>query len=145
MIVTASFGATILGLVAIGQIKRSKGRLYGMPLAVFDTLVFPLLSLDAVVLAVGGLAWLALDWFLSRPNHPDMPGSVALGLALLLDLLLFAGPLAWINWRIIRGVWRNVTGHELPTKPVAGIPATPATRGGEMPPPTAGLAASPVT
>ncbi len=47
---TAAFGTTILGVVAIGQIKRSRGRLYGMPLAVFDALVFPLLLLDMVVM-----------------------------------------------------------------------------------------------
>jgi hypothetical protein len=49
---TAPFGTTILGLVAISQIRQSVGRLYGMPLAIFDTLVFPLLLLDALI--VGG-------------------------------------------------------------------------------------------
>jgi len=49
---TAPFGATILGLIAISQIRQSLGKLYGMPLAIFDTLVFPLLLLDALI--VGG-------------------------------------------------------------------------------------------
>ena len=49
---TAPFGATILGIIAISQIRQSVGRLYGMPLAIFDTLVFPLLLLDALI--VGG-------------------------------------------------------------------------------------------
>ena len=49
---TAPFGATILGLIAISQIRRSLGKLYGMPLAIFDTLLFPLLLLDALI--VGG-------------------------------------------------------------------------------------------
>ncbi|MDQ3441503.1 MAG: hypothetical protein M3478_14260, partial [Planctomycetota bacterium] len=46
---TAPFGATILGLIAISQIRQSAGRLYGMPLAIFDTLLFPLLLLDALI------------------------------------------------------------------------------------------------
>ncbi len=58
---TAPFGTTILGVVAIGQIKRSKGRLYGMPLAVFDALLFPLLLLDAIILvAVAAVTMTAL-------------------------------------------------------------------------------------
>ncbi|MGB7158600.1 MAG: serine/threonine-protein kinase, partial [Tepidisphaeraceae bacterium] len=50
---TAPFGATILGLVAINQIRQSRGRLYGMPLALFDTLLYPLLLLDTLI--VGGM------------------------------------------------------------------------------------------
>ncbi|HWB58318.1 MAG TPA: protein kinase [Chthoniobacteraceae bacterium] len=50
------FLATILGCVAIPQIRHSRGRLYGMWLAVFDGLFFPLLALDAL------MAWF---WFIS--------------------------------------------------------------------------------
>jgi hypothetical protein len=41
--VSAPFGTTILGWVAVSQIRRSNGRLYGMALAVVDGLIFPLL------------------------------------------------------------------------------------------------------
>jgi hypothetical protein len=51
---TAPFGTTTLGLVAIAHIRRSAGRLYGMGLAVFDALLFPLLALDAVLLYFWG-------------------------------------------------------------------------------------------
>ena len=42
-------GTTILGLISIRQIRRSAGRLYGLGLALFDTLLFPLLILDGVI------------------------------------------------------------------------------------------------
>ena len=53
---SAPFGTTILGLVAVSHIRHSGGRLYGMGLAVFDTLLFPLLLLD------GPLLFLVMTW-----------------------------------------------------------------------------------
>ena len=41
-------GTTVLGLVGISRIRRSRGRVIGLPLAVFDALLFPLLLLDLV-------------------------------------------------------------------------------------------------
>jgi hypothetical protein len=38
---TAPFGTTICGVVAIVQIRNSGGLLYGMPLAIIDALLFP--------------------------------------------------------------------------------------------------------
>ncbi len=46
---TAPFGTTILGSVALTQIRRSAGKLYGLGLALFDVLLFPLLALDALI------------------------------------------------------------------------------------------------
>jgi serine/threonine protein kinase/tetratricopeptide (TPR) repeat protein len=45
-------GTTILGWVAVAQIRRSAGKLYGMWLAVFDGLLFPLLMLDELIAVV---------------------------------------------------------------------------------------------
>ncbi len=45
---------TILGWLAISQIRRSAGKIYGMGLAVFDGLLFPLLVVDALI----GVFWL---------------------------------------------------------------------------------------
>ncbi len=42
------FGTTFLGWLAVVQIRRSAGKLYGLRLAVFDGLFFPLLLLDAL-------------------------------------------------------------------------------------------------
>jgi hypothetical protein len=47
--VTAPFGTTVLGLVAISSIRHSQGRLTGLPLALADALLFPLLALDSLV------------------------------------------------------------------------------------------------
>jgi hypothetical protein len=40
----------VLGLLAIGQIQKSNGARYGLSLALFDALLFPLLLLDFGVL-----------------------------------------------------------------------------------------------
>ncbi len=45
--------ATPLGLWAISKIRRSAGRLYGMGLAVYDTLLYPLLILDGLSIWAG--------------------------------------------------------------------------------------------
>jgi hypothetical protein len=55
---TAPFGTTLLGWVAIAQIRRSGGRLYGVGLAFLDGMLFPLLAL------AGLLAW-GWWWFYS--------------------------------------------------------------------------------
>ncbi|MCE5277624.1 MAG: biopolymer transporter ExbD [Planctomycetaceae bacterium] len=46
---TAPIGATICGAVAISRIRRSGGAMCGLPLAVADVLIFPLLLLDAII------------------------------------------------------------------------------------------------
>ena len=53
---TAPFGTTILGWIAVAQIRRSAGKLYGLGLAVFDGLFFPLLMLDALIAGGSALA-----------------------------------------------------------------------------------------
>jgi predicted Ser/Thr protein kinase len=45
------FGTTICGAVAVSRIRHSGGRLYGLGLAVFEALLFPLLLLDAAIMA----------------------------------------------------------------------------------------------
>ena len=51
--VLAALVGTFLGWIAVTQIRRSAGRLYGLGLAVFDGLLFPLLALNGVII------WLA--------------------------------------------------------------------------------------
>ena len=97
---TAPFGTTILGWVAVTQIRRSAGNLYGLWLAVFDGLLFPLLVLNlligdftyAILLAIGKLV------------APDLHGGPGTGLVILFSLLI-AIP---FDWLIIRRVWRVV-------------------------------------
>jgi len=46
---SAPIASTVLGLLAIGQIQKADGAKYGLSLALFDALVFPMLLLDGFV------------------------------------------------------------------------------------------------
>jgi len=83
--IAAPFGTTILGIVAITQIRHSAGRLYGMGLALFDALFFPVLALNIAIIAVLVLA--------------GMGGSEAVILTLVIGGLL--------DRFIIRWAWRR--------------------------------------
>jgi len=111
--IAAPFGTTIFGFVAIGQIRRSAGNLYGLPLAVFDALLFPLLLLDGLILvAVGAVTTAALVMTFQILGHDPNPllDVLAEGLGLGIGLPI----IALVDYRIVRGVWRNVTGFEPP-------------------------------
>ncbi len=99
---TAPTGTTLLGWVAVAQIRRSAGKLHGLWLAVFDGLLFPLLALDGLIVAAVGLGlWGAgLGW--KRTSPPTVPLSYLLFVAVLLGILLL------LDWLIIRRVWRAV-------------------------------------
>ena len=99
------FGTTLLGWMAVSQIRRSVGKLYGLGLAVFDGLLFPLLALDGVILTIGtGLGSFAKDWINQHGLHESVwndvvPFSIA---------LLIYGGIAIADYWIIRRVWRAV-------------------------------------
>jgi serine/threonine protein kinase len=84
---------TLLGGLAVLQIRRSAGILYGMRLAVFDGLLFPLLAVDA---AIGGFWRFLLK--AAALDHLRIP------ICALLTLVTIAG----IDFFIIRWVWRTV-------------------------------------
>jgi hypothetical protein len=50
---TAPIATTVLGLLAIGRIQRSEGHLYGLSLALFDALLYPLMLLDILIFWIG--------------------------------------------------------------------------------------------
>jgi len=50
--VPAILGTTILGIVSVTHIRHSTGRLYGMGIALFDALFFPLLALNIAIAAL---------------------------------------------------------------------------------------------
>ena len=95
---TAPFGTTILGWIAVSHIRHSAGKLYGMGLAVFDGLFFPLLALDG---AIVGMVFLGL-WLLDQVFHI----SLRPGIFLLAPFVLVV--VALIDFVIIRAVWRAV-------------------------------------
>ena len=108
----AIFGTTILGWVAVSQIRRSEGKLYGMGVAMFDGLIFPLLVLDA---AVFGLAYLVVTLlaklpYFSASGDGGIGGGIAIGyqIAMLTFIWLGSGTLFSLvaDFLIIRRVWR---------------------------------------
>jgi predicted Ser/Thr protein kinase len=97
---TAPFGATILGWLAVSDIRRSRGRISGLPLAVFDGLFFPLVVLDVFVfLGVRN----GFHWFTATQLDPSFknppPELVTLGALLVCAL---------VDFLIVRRVWRAV-------------------------------------
>ncbi len=107
---TAPIGISILGWLAVSQIRRSAGRLYGLWLAVFDGLLFPLLALTALVIGLPFSAWkLGL---VPANGFGHTKGLIVLTIVASLVVAV------WLNIYIIRRVWRAVN------KPGGAAPAT---------------------
>ncbi|MEO7298030.1 MAG: serine/threonine-protein kinase [Verrucomicrobiota bacterium] len=104
----APFGASILGWIAVSQIRRSAGKIYGLWLAVFDGLLFPLLAVNGFV----GAIWFTVlkfvvAWLDSRHLSPwDGRGFDHLLTAIWVLLTVESSVL--VDWLIIRRVWRAV-------------------------------------
>lgn len=117
----APFGTTLLGWLAVGDIRRSRGRVGGLPLAVADGLFFPLLGLDAALyLGLSG----AFYWFTAQfldPSFQNPPRSlVTIGVTLICALL---------DFMIIRRVWRALR-LDRPQPPMAANPGWNIARAG---------------
>jgi serine/threonine protein kinase len=101
--VFAPFGTTFLGIISLTQIRHSAGRLYGLGLALFDTLLFPLLALDFLI---GGF-WYQLLRSIAQ-YHPrgfslySSEGEPSMSLVLLLSVPFFVV----IDFLIIKKSWR---------------------------------------
>jgi len=80
---------TVLGVVAIGHIRRSAGMIYGMGLALFDALVFPLLALDLALIAGACL------------------GASGVGVKVLVGLALGLAAAAVADAGLVRLAWRR--------------------------------------
>ncbi|MBT4867775.1 MAG: serine/threonine protein kinase, partial [Planctomycetaceae bacterium] len=102
----APFGTTILGTIAISDIRHSQNRLVGLPLAVGDALLFPLLLLDVLIcFVVAALVSIGIstiqDVMGIEGSHAGvnvmLPMLVALPMAILVDVL------------ICRAVWRKAS------------------------------------
>ena len=111
--ITAPFGTTILGWIALSQIRRSAGRLYGLGLAVFDGLLFPLLTLDGLAFAVCAIVIRILRGLPGTLSEKEVR-LAAIGLGLMTLALV-----AWLNFLIVRAVWRAVN------IPADGAPSPP--------------------
>ena len=110
-------GTTLLGWVAVTQIRRSAGRLYGMWLAVFDGLLFPLLLFDGVFAwVVTGLARIFVEFNsnFSNLNNPQVHPPLTTRLANLFAQYHELAPLIAVlivlavDYLVIRAVWHAV-------------------------------------
>jgi serine/threonine protein kinase len=100
---TAPFGTTAMGLLSISDIRHSRGRLIGMPLAVADTLCFPLLLLDCLIVAA--VLLIAYYAFVDQLGTQDMFDPMVLAPILLITLLLCA----IVDFLLVRATWRGAT------------------------------------
>ena len=103
--VLAPLGTTILGSMALSRIRRSNGSVIGLPLALADTLFFPLLAMD--VLLVLGWVLLTRNIFPQRSSGDLGPWldllsrMIVYGLPILIALGLDVAIAFW-SWRAAR-------------------------------------------
>jgi hypothetical protein len=102
--ILAPFATTILGCVAISQIRHSRGRLYGLALALADALLFPLLALDAILVAAFLFAF-RLFFYRNIPED-DYKNIYYLILILIVFLII---PLS--NYLLVKRIWRKISQH----------------------------------
>lgn len=117
-ILIAPVGVPILGYVGLNRIRHSRGRLYGLGMALFDLLFFPLLALDALI----GWCWYAA---LTGRLYPKTWEEIAsAGIVLVLTVVTSAV----VDFLIVRAVWRAVSrpvGDTPQRKPTVSAPPLP--------------------
>lgn len=102
----APFGVTILGSIAISQIRRSAGQIYGLGMALFDALLFPLMLLDGAILfgfmGVSKMLLSASTTTSAGGGTVTMTpgGGLPVGLGLILCIV--------VDWIIVKRTWRSV-------------------------------------
>ncbi|MDB6170867.1 MAG: serine/threonine protein kinase [Chthoniobacteraceae bacterium] len=117
---TAPFGTTILGWVAVSQIRRSQGRLSGLGFALFDGLIFPLLVLDSLIFL-----------FAARGIGPVLERLLTESGWRLSDLrlpiygMLIVGVCGLVDYLIVRRVWQSMN-------PAPLVSSAPTQRGGNL-------------
>ncbi len=99
----APIGTTILGWVALGHIKRSRGTLYGLPLAFADAIFFPMLLLHGAMAVLLGLLLVTL---MKMAGVNTGLGSAEMGLVAMLPLIA--------DFFIVRALWRKLAGKREP-------------------------------
>jgi predicted Ser/Thr protein kinase len=106
---TPMFATTILGMVSITQIRHSAGRLYGIGLALFDTLLFPLILLNIIMFGVfaGNIVQIPLGPYYGK---------------YVIFAVIFACPL--LDFLIIRWAWRKANAGPEPAQgeQISGTP-----------------------
>ncbi len=101
---TAPIGSTVLGFMALGDIRASQGRIRGLPLAIFDALLYPLLLLDAAIIAVICTAAAILLALIARLL---VNGTLVIWIVLVPALLPALAICLLVDVLIVRSVWKR--------------------------------------
>jgi predicted Ser/Thr protein kinase len=96
----APIGTTILGAISMSKIKKSCGKLYGLPLAFVDTVFFPMLLLHG---AMAVLLILLIGTLMNVAGVKAGLGMAEMGLLAMLPLIA--------DFFIVRALWRKVAGN----------------------------------
>ncbi|HEV7406385.1 MAG TPA: serine/threonine-protein kinase [Chthoniobacteraceae bacterium] len=128
--VSSVIGSIVLGSHAIVQIKRSDGRLYGLPVAAASALFYPLVLVGAVAFYVTNL--LAATVVFNLDHSPTRGGVGQAGVAVWHFAVLDTLAALLVCFFVARSAWRKIV------RPSA---AAPSTHSGATPEPPA---ASPV-
>jgi len=92
-------GTTILGWVAVAQIRRSAGKLRGLWLAVLDGLFFPLLALDGFIAGLIQAGFAAIGM---KPGATmEKSGMLLIVLLVLLLVVALDVVIVWLVWRAV--------------------------------------------
>jgi type II secretory pathway pseudopilin PulG len=118
LVLIAPLVTSVLGWTAVAQIHRSAGRIWGLKLAQFDGLFFPLLMLDGIIVGL----WTVLQKMLAVFVWKVPGGNLFFSLwDFLVWLVLLAGIILWADSEIIRRVWR-VVNRPPGNQPMASAP-----------------------
>jgi hypothetical protein len=90
----------VLGWIAIAQIRHSSGKLYGLGLAAFDALAFPIVALDAAI----SLIPLKLINDVNSGEYPSMNpwGVIGVSVFCLIVIITLDCVIAIVAWRAIK-------------------------------------------
>ncbi len=93
--IISPFATTILGIVSLSQIRASKGKLIGKPLAVLDLLFYPILILD--VLLIAGLITIFATGFFGITGLNAILLVLSVLIVLAIDFIIIV-----LVWRAVR-------------------------------------------
>lgn len=110
--VTAPIGVTILGWLAVGDIRRSQGRISGLPLALFDGLLFPLIPFNGLLV----WAWITCVHAVAESSGESPLGSPWPAIAHVGAVILCLVA----STALLRRVWRAVRPSAAPTRSSQG-------------------------
>jgi tRNA A-37 threonylcarbamoyl transferase component Bud32 len=107
---TAPIASTILGGVAIAQIKRSNGKLYGLPMAACALLAHPLLLVGSLAFWLTNLVAFAIAFNLRTPPALSQEAVPHRGLAVIDFVVLDSLAALAVMFFAGRAAWRKISG-----------------------------------